>query len=361
MRFLFNKFWKIFFIISIILLLFLVIAIFIFLYFQNKKSEVRINVNTDTNKTISYFNIKSFGNLMWGSETISGPGDYTFAPYLKIPQAKFYVTIIQNEHWCSNEDCGLDGAIIQTLGGWLQIESLQGYPDLTDEVGFDFPDDQGIKSIVIVSDKDGKIVGIYLNKTYKDVLSILKKNHTDLANFDFLNGINEFGKLKVGEYAPLKPGDDISNLFSDKARFTESKVPNGKKFYLYGIQKRKNIILGVDKIEKVSEEEREKRGGYICFLGGCRYPEPDDPHDFLFAEIDEFGGWFLANDNDNIKMIDLFGLNPEDVLSGKSSIVVLTDSKGVIMALHPNKTISDAITILSQHPDIINIKRLYGE
>lgn len=352
MRFLFNKFWKIFFIIPIILLLFVVIAIFIFLYFQNKKSEVRINVNTDTNKTISYFNIKSFGNLMWGSETISGPGDYTFAPYLKIPQAKFYVTIIQNEHWCSNEDCGLDGAIIQTLGGWLQMESLQGYPDLTDEVGFDFPDDQGIKSIVIVSDKDGKIVGIYLNKDYKDVLSILKKNHSDLADFNFLNGVKEFGKLKIGEIAPLKPGDDISNFSDELRKFSVNNVPQNKKFYLFALQKRKYDIVGIDK-----KYENE----YECFLGGCRYPEPDPPHDFLFAEIDEFGGWFLANDNDNIKMIELFGLNPEDVLSGKSSLVVLTDSKGTILTIHPGKTISDAITILSQHPAIADIKRLYGE
>ncbi|OGZ79416.1 MAG: hypothetical protein A2358_00430 [Candidatus Staskawiczbacteria bacterium RIFOXYB1_FULL_37_44] len=357
MRFLFNKFWKIFFIISIILLLFVVIVTFTFLYFQNKKSETRINTNT--NKTISYFNIKSFGNLIWGSEIISGPGDYTFAPYLEIPQVKFYVTIIQNEQWCSNEDCGFDGAIIQTLGGWLQMESLQGYPDLTDEIGFDFPDDQGIKSIIIVGDKDGKIVGIYLNKDYKDVLSILKKNHFDLANFDFLNGVNEFGRLKIGGYAPLKPGDEIKNLFSDKARTIENKIPNDKKFYLYGIEKRKNMVLGIDKLEKISEEERKNRGGYVCFLGGCRYPEPDDSHDFLFADIDELGGWFLASDNDNIKMIELFGLNPEDVLSGKSSIIVLTDAKGVIVALHPNKTMSDAITILSQHPNLVDMKKMY--
>lgn len=299
------------------------------------------------------------GPIKIGGKMPTGPGGSTFGPILEIPSdQKFYVDVIQQDLWCSNESCGLDGAIVQTLGGWIEVES-DYQPETKAMFGLDMQENKNIKSVVIIGDENGKIVGIYLNKDYEDVLSILKKNHTDLANFDFLNGIDEFGKLKVGEYSPLKPGDDISYLFSDKARSSVSKIPNEKKFYLYGIQKRKNIVLGVDKIEKVSEEEREKRGGYICFLGGCRYPEPDDPHDFLFAEIDELGGWFLANDNDNIKMVELFGLNPEDVLSGKSSLVVLTDAKGVIVALHPNKTISDTITILSQHPDIVDIKELY--
>lgn len=229
MYFFHTKFWRIFFVIFVIFFLFAVVVVLTSIYFQNKKNEKQ------NDKIISYFNIKSFGNLSLGNKTISGPGSYTPAPYLEIPQAKFYVTIIQNEHRCINEDCGLDGAIIQTLGGWLQMESLQGYPDLSDEVGFNFSDDQNIKSVAIIGDKDGKVAGIYLNKDYKDVLEILKKNHSDLADFNFLNGVKEFGKLRVGETAPLKPGDDISYLFSNQAEFPLDKIPGEKKFYLYGI------------------------------------------------------------------------------------------------------------------------------
>ena len=58
-------------------------------------------------------------------------------------------------------------------------------------------------------------------------------------------------------------------------------------------------------------------------------------------------------------MVKLFGLDPREVLGGKLSLVVLTDSKGIIVALHPNKTISDALSILRQHPDLADVEGLY--
>ncbi len=346
-----KSFWRIFF---IFFLAIVIIAVILFLlnYEPLPEGSVR-KFNRD------YDLIP--GSIKIGGKMPYGPGGSTFGPILEIPSdQKFYVDVVQQDLWCSNESCGLDGAIIQTLGGWIEVYDIDQI-EMEAMFGLDLPENKEVKSIVIIGNVSGRVVGIYPNKTYENTLDILKKNHTDLASFDFLNSVNEFGKLKVGEYSPLKPGDDISHLFSDQAKFPEDKIPNEKKFYLYSIQKRKGIVLGIDKVNNVSEEERKERNEYVCFLGGCRYPEPDPPHDFLFAEIDEFGGWFLANDNDNIKMIDLFGLNPEDVLSGKSSLVVLTDAKGVIVALHPSKTISDAITILSQHPDIADVKRLYGE
>ena len=50
--------------------------------------------------------------------------------------------------------------------------------------------------------------------------------------------------------------------------------------------------------------------------------------------------------------------DPQKVISGQSSLVVLTDSKGVIIALHPQKTMSDALTILSQNLDLADISRV---
>jgi hypothetical protein len=271
------------------------------------------------------------GDIKIGGKMPQGPGGFTFGPINEIPFGKkFYVSGIQSNLWCSTDSCGLDGAKIQTMGGWVEISNSR-QPEDSANFGISAPENKNISSLLIIGDKNGKIVGIYPNKKYEDALNILKQNHSDLANFNFLNGVDKFGKLKVGEYAPLKPGDNISNI----------NIPKNKKFYLFGIQK--------------------KDGGdeYLCFLGGCRYPIPSGPYDFLFVEIEEMNGWFLANDNDNIKMIELFGLNPQEVLGGKTSIVVLTDAQGRIVALHPGKTLNDTITILNQHPELVDITKFY--
>lgn len=349
MQFLLNKFRKIFFIVIII-----IVAIVAILFLLSYKSLPEGSIRKFNR---NYEPISS--PIKIGGKMPSGPGGSTFGPILEIPNnQKFYIDIVQSNLWCSNDSCGLDGAIIQTIGGWIEVYDISQI-EIDAMFGLDLPENKWVKSIIIIGDKNGKILGIYPNKDYKDALSILKKNHSNLANFDFLNGQNEFGKLKVGEYAPLKYGDNISNLFSSNVIFTENTIPSNKKFYLFGIQKRKNIILGIDKINKVSPKQREEMNAYICSSVGCKYPEPTTPDDPLFSQTEELGGWFLANDNDNIKMIELFGLNPQEVLSGKTSLVVLTDTQGKIIALHPGKTLSDSITILSQHPELVDIKKLY--
>ncbi|MFH1187302.1 MAG: hypothetical protein V1688_00390 [bacterium] len=293
--------------------------------------------------------VERFGNLKLGGKTISGQGDLTFAPYLEIPPSKFYVTIVQEDSWCIIEDCSIDGALIQTMGGWLQMDKTGVSPDTKEEAGLNLPENKNIKSIVLIGDQDGKIAGIYPNRGLDDVIPILKL-HPDLANFDLLKGVNEFGALKVGELAPLKPGDSIIHLSNKLAEFAPN-IPKDKKFYLYSLQN--------TKYEEAEFYDKNYDNKFVCALSGCRYPEPDSPHDFLFGYIDELGGWFLSNDQDNSEMVKLFGLGQEEVLNGKSSLVVLTDSKGIIQAIHPNKTMSDALTILSQHPELADVARLY--
>lgn len=285
------------------------------------------------------------GPLKIGGKIPNGPGDTTFAPYLKIPASqKFYVSVAEPDTWCINEDCNLDGAFIQTLGGWLQVEDTD-QAEIEATFGLDLPENQDVKSTVLIGDNEGKIIGIYPNKGLSDVMDILKL-YPDLADFSFLKGVKEFGLLKVGEFAPLKPGYRISHLSSELSKFSMATIPEEKKFYIYALQKRKYDIVGM-------REKYENK--YVCFLGGCRYPEPDPPHDFLFASIDELGGWFLANDmGEEAEMIKLFGMKPEEVLSGKISLVAVTDHKGVILALHPNKTLFDTLTILSQVPEVTN-------
>ncbi|MFH1187917.1 MAG: hypothetical protein V1688_03605, partial [bacterium] len=272
------------------------------------------------------------------------------APYMEIPASKFYITGIQEDTWCINKMCGIDGAFIQTMGGWLQMEKTTVYPDVKEEAGLDLPENKNIKSIVLIGDQDGRIAGIYTNRGLNDVIPILKL-HPDLADFNLLKGVDEFGSFRIGELAPLKPGDSIIHL-SDKLADFAAHIPKDKKFYLYSLQKRKYEEGGFGAYERYENE-------YICFISGCRYPEPDPPHDFLFADIEELGGWFLTNDEENSEMVKLFGLDQEEVLAGKSSLVILTDSKGIIRAIHPNKTMSDALTILSQHPELADVAGLY--
>lgn len=299
--------------------------------------------------------VKIFGNIAVGGETVVGRGSFTLAPYHQIPPARFYVIVIKNDSWCINEDCSLDGALIETMGGWLQVERTCCGSEIKEEIGLNLPENAEVKTLVVVSNADNKIVGIYPNRDLKDVLPILRL-HPNLADFSLLKGVREFGALDVGEPAPLWPGDQIDYLSDKLGRYAVTHVPTGKKFYLYAIQKRKYDMVG---IKPKPYENHSYENTYLCFIGSCRYPEPDPPHDFLFANIEKLDGWFLSNDMDSPKMAELFGLDQEEVLRGTSSLVVLTDSKGTIVALHPGKTLADSFTILSQHPDLADMKKFY--
>jgi hypothetical protein len=177
-----------------------------------------------------------------------------------------------------------------------------------------------------------------------------------LADFNLLNGVQEFGALKVGQPAPLQPGDTLKRFGDKPERYSITNVPTGKKFYLFSVQKRKYDMVGG---KGPYRDEKPQENEYICYLSGCRYPEPDPPHDFLFAYVEDLNGWFFSNDIDNAHLPPLFGLSQTAVLAGDASLVILADSNGIIQALHPGKTLSDAFTILSQHPDLADVEALY--
>lgn len=250
--------------------------------------------------------------------------------------SKFYVNIAEPNLGCFSKYCNLEAALINTMGGWLEAENTGV---TIDEIfGLDLEENKNIKSVVIIGDRNGKIVGIYPNKRLKDVISILKF-YPELADFNLLNGVNKFGLLKIGDMSPFKPGDSIDYLSEKLEKFSLSQIPKDKKFYLYSLQK--NDSSG---------------DSYFCDIAGCKYLGFADG---AFDLIKDLQGWFLTNDNNNPKMIELFGLDSQEVISGASSLVVLTDSRGVIVSIHPNKTISDTLSILSQHSDLVNIQRLF--
>lgn len=298
--------------------------------------------------------VRQFGPLRLGEGMPTGTaGDYTFAPLQKIPPSKFYVVVVHDGWWCSMEDCGIDGAYVGTMGGWLQTEKPNVFPDVTLLTGLDREENKGVHSLVIVGDRNGKMVGIYPHRGLQDVLPILRL-HPDLADFRMLEGVQEFGTLKVGQPSPLQSGDDVARFGGVPLRHDITHIPAGKKFYLFSIQNRKYDMVGGYEKENTPYENT-----FDCYLSGCRYPEPDPPHDFLFAYIEDLGGWFFSAEEDNADMPRLFGMSPEAVRAGTSSLVVLADGKGIIRALHPGKTLSDALTILSQHPDLADMSVLY--
>jgi len=278
------------------------------------------------------------------AESLKIGGDIPLKPRLDRPEtpknvlvaSKFYVNIAESNLDCTLKYCNLQAALINTMGGWLEAEETGV---TIDEIfGLDLEEHKNIKSMIIIGDQNSKIVGIYPNKGLKDALEILAF-YPDLADFTLLEGVNKFGALKVGELSPFKPGDSISHLSKKLKRFSIHQIPKNKQFYLYSLES--NDSGGSD---------------YFCDNAGCKYLEFAD---IAFDSIRDLQGWFLINDNDNTKMIESFGLDPQEILNGKSSLVVLTDSKGVIVALHPQKTLSDAITILSHHPDLVGVQKLY--
>ncbi len=249
--------------------------------------------------------------------------------------SKFYVNIAEPNPACFGKYCNIHAAAINTMGGWLEVEETGMTID--ELFGLDLEENRNVQSIVIIGDHKGKIVGIYPNKGLKDVLSILQF-YPELANFDLLKGVDEFGSLKVGESAPLLPGNSIKYLSERLGKFFIDRIPYDKQFYFY-----------------IFQENDSGGDSYFCDIAGCKYLGFADAS---FDLVEGLQGWFLASDNDSKKMIELFGLDPQEVISGQSSLVVLTDSKGVIIALHPQKTMSDALTILSQHPDLADISRV---
>lgn len=81
--------------------------------------------------------------------------------------------------YCALGDCGMSGVLVDCMEGWLSSENINGGAE---EYGLDEKDvEAGKSSIVIVANKDKKIVGIYPNYKIRNIPYILK-NYTDLSD-----------------------------------------------------------------------------------------------------------------------------------------------------------------------------------
>lgn len=118
--------------------------------------------------------VHSFGPLKIGGSSPVQPGDPTAYPHKITPRAKFYVLIVERglPTMCTFEDCGPEGALVEKLGGWVtgdtQNETIHlARLDQTEVKA-------GRQSIVIVSDKTARIVGIYPNSKMRHLPEILE-------------------------------------------------------------------------------------------------------------------------------------------------------------------------------------------
>lgn len=115
--------------------------------------------------------VREFGSLMLGRDYAGGEGSYTFAPTRYIPNSRFYITVVQKDLWCVFEYCSPEGIKIKSLGGWLQGENTD-QPTIWSEYGLET--NPSVESVIVVADKNNKLVGIYPNKKIDDIPAILK-------------------------------------------------------------------------------------------------------------------------------------------------------------------------------------------
>jgi hypothetical protein len=118
--------------------------------------------------------VSSFGPLQIGGLSPVQPGDPTAYPHKTTPRAKFYVLVVAKglPTMCTFEDCGPEGELVEALGGWItgdaQNETIHLAGLNQTEVK------QGRQSLVVISDKTRRIVGIYPNAQMSNLPSILE-------------------------------------------------------------------------------------------------------------------------------------------------------------------------------------------
>lgn len=281
--------------------------------------------NEDSIQETGYEAVDNFGNLSIGIP-YHKPGDIISHPYKNIPTSKFYIYIYQNdfsyEFTCIFEECGYQAGIISPLKGWLMGNKI-------------FPSEElfGLKankkaelpgnttSVLITTNAESKIAGLYLNAKINNLTEILKL-HTEFIDFSFLQGTNEIGRLKIGNSFPSalrEQFDDVTNS-ANKSNFSVimiwNKPPNR----------------------------------------GCHYYECGA----YIWHIEKLGGEYLdiGPNEKGSNVIRELGLNPSEVASNKISLMIVMDSAGKIAGLHPNNLLKDAIGILSQYPSLADISNL---
>lgn len=124
--------------------------------------------------------VKSFGPFTLGDQApVVSENVVEYSPLYNL-KYKFYIYAMEKDmSYCALGDCGMSGVLVDCMEGWLSSENINGGAE---EYGLDEKDvEAGKSSIVIVANKDKKIVGIYPNYKIRNIPYILK-NYTDLSD-----------------------------------------------------------------------------------------------------------------------------------------------------------------------------------
>lgn len=120
--------------------------------------------------------VRQFGSLKVGGSSPVQPGDPTAHPHRVTPKAKFYVLVVAKglPTMCTFEDCGPEGKQVEELGGWITGDAQNETIHLA---GLEQAEvKQGRQSLIVVSDKEVRIIGIYPNSRMSDLPIILKRH-----------------------------------------------------------------------------------------------------------------------------------------------------------------------------------------
>lgn len=114
--------------------------------------------------------------LVLGAQMTFGFGTPTESPYpetpYQAPRPKFYIAVAEPDRYCVVDTCGPIGSFIKTIGGWVQVYNTK-FVETRGFFELGLPKNKNVETVVIVSDENGKIVGIYPNKGFNDIISIL--------------------------------------------------------------------------------------------------------------------------------------------------------------------------------------------
>lgn len=162
---------------SLLIIAFIFSPLTIFLFFSASSHSDR-NFHEYTGIKSNYLeSVKKFGHVQIRARIpFGGPGDRTSYPLKVIPKSKFYVYVHRMgvPTACVLEECSFfDGSIVECMGGWLSGDQQ---PEMADRIGFPIEKVwKGKASIVVVADRNAKIIGIYPQHTEGDVVAILSQ------------------------------------------------------------------------------------------------------------------------------------------------------------------------------------------
>lgn len=172
------------------------------------------------------------------------------------------------------------------MGGWLRRNHL-GQGGWVEGCMVLIVEKKQSKSIVVIGDRTGKIVGIFRAK--KGRHCFYPSLYPGLADARLLKGVDHFGLLRVGAYASSPAIQPV---------LSRTKLVN----YLYAHTDQKEILCFV------FSKELLQRG--YCEFYVCENPE-DYP---VGSYIHDLGGWWSSDGTR--EMIQKFGLDPDGGLVG---------------------------------------------